>query len=198
MNGSITPTTISDYYLKIQALTPVETDVAAKTTPLTQTAFTIPTLSVIIFLAIMIVGAFALLVTKSNQINKMLSLIVIAFVLSALHIGLKSGSSPVEYRPHASASDVPRNLTISKVTAKSFTVTWQTDSPESGAIRLSPYVDFSQLSQIFTQETDEPTQTHQLVISGLKPKTLYYFNVLSGANWYNDQGAPLKVVTSSK
>jgi hypothetical protein len=192
------PNSLADYYLKIQALTPVGEVDSTTSVSASSNSFQIPTLSIVIFLAVLVLGAFALLLTKSHQINKMLVLLVMAFVLSSVPLTLNSLSIPTGLESQASPQSVPKNVTVSSVSPSGFILTWETDQPESGAIRLSLDSKFESGSQTLVEAEGKLTTSHQLTITSLKPRTLYYFQLLSGSMWYEDQDKPLEVKTPGK
>ena len=179
---------LTSYYLKIQSLTPI-TEAASPPFPiLTPPTFQIPVFSIAIFLGVLIVGSFALLLTKSHQINKMLILLAIALVTSVLPLGLRSLSQQTTYLSQANVPFPPKNVIVSQVSATSFLITWQTDKPETGALRLYP-------SRILTEGSGDRAQNHLLLVDQLKPGTEYTFIILSGTQWFDHQGQPIPVKT---
>jgi hypothetical protein len=195
---SISPSnSLTDYYLKIQALTPITSTDSQTVTAGVVNNFQIPTLSVVIFLAVLIVGAFALLLTKSHQLNKMFFLLTLAFILSAVPLTIQSTATRLDYQSQAGPILAPKNIVVKEVTSSRMIITWVTDKPETGAIRLGPTSSLGSDAKIYSEDQTELFTNHQLEITSLQPRTRYYFILLSGSQWFNDQGKPIEVKTAS-
>jgi len=196
MSPSVQPETMQDYYLKIQALTPAGDQNVSQAGQAAGSALQIPALSIVIFLTVLVIGAFTLLVTKSHQINKMLVLLAMAFIVSAVPIAMRSLAEPVSYRPLAGPQAVPKNVVINKVSSTGFNISWETDRPESGTIRLGPTSSLLTDARVFSEAEGQTSTSHLIEITGLKPFTSYYLVILSGSQWFNNQGQPIKVQTA--
>lgn len=195
MDQVLTSPSVTDYYLTIQALTPVDPANFDQSTMITSTPpWQIPTLSVLIFLGVLLLGAFGLLLTKSHQLNKMFMLITLAFILSAVPLGLKTLDQPAQYRSLADVPSPPTQVTVSQPTRSALTLNWHSARPDLGAIRLAGD---SQLAHawVVNEPVSTPLTDHSVTISNLQPKTTYYLLVLSGSDWYGNQGQPIQVTT---
>lgn len=195
MASSVAAQSVTDYYLTIQALTPVQESGNSPSVVSSPNAWQIPTLSVLVFLGVLIIGAFGLLLTKSHQLNKMMVLITLAFVLSAVPLGLRSLNQNTHYQSQAGVPLPPTQVVITQPSTNAFTVSWHTDKPDLGALRVSPDPQFSQ-AWVVNEPGTIPGTEHLVTLNHLQPKTTYYLHILSGSSWYDNHGQPIVVTTA--
>jgi hypothetical protein len=194
---------IKTHYLQVQALTPE--------TPLTVPPSSAPTtnaitdilasgglpLSLGIFFVLLTVGIIALLVTKVQDFNKILTISFLALVTSAIPYGTKLATETTRLQSRASIVSIPKNVEVSNVTATGFDVMWQTDTPNSGALRLRSDQDKKSAQTVYQEPDTDPITSHKISLTNLDPQTTYYFELLSGSVWFNQNGKPLVVATTS-
>lgn len=65
---------------------------------------------------------------------------------------------------------------LNSVTETSVTVTWTTNVPASGEIEYGLSLEDIDMSE---EESGSPSTSHEVVLTGLTPNTVYYFNILS-------------------
>ena len=101
---------------------------------------------------------------------------------------------PTKLLIEAAPGSVPENVSAVAITTNSFTVEWQTKAEVVGMVKYGS--DPKQLNFFALDEKGNiPTTTHRVKIENLKPKTQYYFEVISGQLRFNDDGKPLEVET---
>lgn len=153
--------------------------------------------SVFIFSAVLLVGMVILLVTRTNNLNKTLIVISIAFLTSIIPLGLRSLNRETQVTSQAASVNTPHSLIIDQVTQDGFNLSWQTDTPSVGTIRLKARDEPPALKRILTEDSNIEIKTHFIGILGLMPGTVYEFEILSGDTWYG-KGASSYTVTTLK
>ncbi len=112
---------------------------------------------------------------------------LVGLLLLALFVGVfivlfeRSASSPAK----ADSLTSPKNIIVTNVTDKSFTVTWTTDTPTTGALSVTGE---GTKSQTVFDERDiagrkdmmESYRTHSATLRNAEPETIYTFSFLSG------------------
>lgn len=99
----------------------------------------------------------------------------------------------------ASPSERPTNIQFTNVTDSTFTVTWVTSAPATGAVVLTGP---QQRPQTFIDERDGngklgKYQSHSVIVRNLKPDTDFSLKILSNAQEYFDAGGkPYHVQTA--
>ncbi len=66
------------------------------------------------------------------------------------------------------------NVKVVKATSTSMTIAWETNHPANGKVNYGLTVDYGQDTQ-----SDKRTFHHEFTVTGLKPKTTYYYEVMS-------------------
>jgi hypothetical protein len=190
---------ISQYYLKIQALTPASssqstTTAASPINPPKQTDYL--SLSMYIFFGMLLVGIFGLLLTKTKNINKMIAVLIISLVTSAIPLAMNLSQQPADISSQAGPELIPKNVIIDQVNKTGFNIYWYTDKIQVGVVKLSLSPDMKTSPQIISEPNTQAASQHQLTIDQLQPDTTYYLQVLSGSDWYDYQGQAIKITTT--
>lgn len=191
------------HYLKVQALSPVvnsSTPPAGSSSPadpffnfFTQN----PTsAALLIFCAFMVIGIIGLLITKVRNVNTILTLMFIAFMTSTIPYGTRIIQQQTHLESQAGPELTPKNLIIDNVTRTGFTIMWDTDNPNLGALRLKSSLDPTEIPKIASEPDGPPLNKHVITVNNLKSNTLYYVDILSGSTWYNNNGRSLEVKTA--
>lgn len=195
MSTPVPPPTATDYYLQIQALTPVNETSSSAAIQTSDLPIQLPFLTVVIFLTVLVIGAFALLITKSHQLNKMLVLLVLALTTSAIPMALQLVSAPASYQSQANVALTPRLVTVTAVTQYSFTISWTTDKPDIGSVRLVQLGAPAFSGLVVSEPTQVPSKQHALSPTNLVPGATYQVSILSGPQWYDNGGIPIIIHT---
>lgn len=125
----------------------------------------------------------------SNRFVSMVTLMVIAISIPVTVLILQSGS--LDLRFQAFGSDQPRNVVISDVKSNSFRVSWTTEKPVQGGIRL---VGEAGRAPIISEDS---TSKHSVQVTSLTPGTPYEFSVLSDGREHYDTGTSYFNVTTA-
>lgn len=122
----------------------------------------------------------------------------IIIVLAGIPLTTLTIKNQTILKSRASGSEEPRNIQITNISDKSFTITYQTDSPTTGSIS---YGNSKKLGESELEDTDKekgsfsPKKIHSISTKALMPSTKYYLTIISGSNTFLDKGAPLEIIT---
>lgn len=189
---------ISERYQQIQALTPSDESVDFQDTP-SITISTFLSMSLFIFFFVVIFfGFLPLVMQKFKDFNKFKMALLLAFVGAALPLTMGLMFDRTGLLTQATSEETPQNIII-EVEKEAFSVKWETAANQYGALRYGKEEDISKLDQTILEVNGlQDTQNHEVAVEGLEQETDYYFEILSGARWYDNQGRLLKVTTSSE
>lgn len=181
---------IISHYQTIQALTPTDESEASipDEPPISPSALLSMSLFVFFFVVVFL-GFFPLILEKFRNFKRFQSALVVAFIAGSIPLTLGLALQRSTFFTQASQSEIPKNVVISDVSQNSFKVTWETESEEYGALRFGtdPYT--SALDSTVLEEGGlNRKKQHMIVINQLEPNTNYYFEVLSGSRWYDNNG----------
>ncbi len=98
----------------------------------------------------------------------------------------------------ADSSSVVKEVKISNVADNSFSVSWITDQPVSGAVAYNDGKGFSRPvldDRAQSASLEDKFYTHHITIRFLKPKSTYSFKIISGSQEFNDPS--YKVTTAA-
>jgi hypothetical protein len=121
------------------------------------------------------------------------------FAIVLLVIGIVAGVFLIQtdkvFETSASPELSPKQVKITNITDKSFTVSWVTDQPSQGFIS---YGDSKSLGIVATQQSSLPkasTTVHHTTITSIKPNTTYYFKVGANDQLFDNNGQLYQVKT---
>lgn len=198
MEPSSTTNTVTNHYLQVQALTP-HSGVSSTPPPVGKTeeklTFDLSLTQALIFFALLFIGALGLLFARAKRGSAIFALITLAFITSALPVSMFIINRQTRLSSQAVPVSTPKNVIVDQVTNRGMRILWETDTPEVGVIRLRQTPESSPLNRIISEPEGVDIYSHVLAIADLAPNTLYYFEILSGGVWYDNQGQPLTVKT---
>jgi hypothetical protein len=117
--------------------------------------------------------------------------------LLILIIGVAAGIFLVQttqiLRPAASPEETPKNVRITNITDRSFTVSWVTDKATTGFVS---YGTSQNLGQTESRDKQVPTSLHHITITGLAPSTDYFFKIASQGRLFDNKGRPFQTKTA--
>jgi hypothetical protein len=184
------------YYSTVSTLTPkdaqavsVEEEVPAVTT--SETSLTLLTAPLLIFIGLFIMAIVVQLVQKVLTLKRLMGALAVSLIIAASPF-VSSLISERSNNPYLRADNsiTPKDLEIT-VTRESAEVRWKTGKPVTGAVRLiSIPVDIS----ITVIGNDGVSVTGHSVILPVNIPGTYFLEILSGDEWYNDHGHPLRIV----
>jgi len=137
---------------------------------------------------------------RERRIPTIVGLLLIGLAVMIFRVAFDR-ISPIFTR--ASTTFAPKNVTITNVSDSTFTVTWITAEPASGAIRLdgalskTTYFDERGTGQEkSTQPPPASYTTHSITVRNLKPEMTYTFQILSNGAIYQNEGKSYEVRTA--
>lgn len=89
------------------------------------------------------------------------------------------------------STDAPQNISLAKRSSNAITITWTTDSDTTGIVEYGTSADDLR----FTQPSLNPSTTHRVALTLLKPDTTYYYRIKVGENVYDNGGVPYTFTT---
>lgn len=105
------------------------------------------------------------------------------------------------FLPRASEDAVPKQVRITNITERGFSVSFVTDESSPGFLRYG--TDPGRLNTQVRDDRDQltgaatPYQTHHITVSGLQPSTQYYFTLGTSSNSrFDNNGQPFSVRTA--
>ncbi len=126
----------------------------------------------------------------------MKSKIKLALLITILFLGGVAAVMGVKvartYFSGAAAGTAPQNVRI-LADKTSATITWQTDKNAMGVVEYGA----NQASLLLRALENTPTTSHRVVLSPLKPGTVYYFRIRVGDEVYDNNGLPYSFRTKS-
>ncbi len=97
----------------------------------------------------------------------------------------------VVYQEKASPQQAPREIRLTNLSENSVSVSWLTEEPVLGGVI---YGVNSSLSSSFVglddRGEDVVSSLHHVTLKNLKPEITYYFRLISGAGYFDNQGTP--------
>jgi hypothetical protein len=189
---------INQYYLRVEALTkvssstnPPENPKRPTHLPFSLTSYT--QLAIYIFFGMIVIGALGLLITRTKQLNKMITVLILSLITSTIPLGLNLTREKIDLQSKASQESTPTQVYVFPPQVNSISIQWRTDKPQVGVVRISQSPDVTTNPRLISEQS--ATTIHSIAIDQLRPNTTYYLEILSGAEWYNDDGQPLEVKT---
>jgi hypothetical protein len=135
-----------------------------------------------------------------KQIPTILGLVILfAAMISGVFL---FGQGTGVFAPRATPETTPKNIVISNVTDKAFTVSFFTDESTIGFVKYG-----EQEGKYDKQSSDDRDQLsgivkdyrlHQVTVRGLQANTTYYYVLGTGSNTFDNQGQPYIIQTAAK
>lgn len=132
---------------------------------------------------------------QQRKIPTIIGLLLIMGVVGVVIVLFENASRS---QSRASGSEQPKNIQLTNISSTSFTVTWLTDSPATGTVRLSVSALRSTTAFDDRDTNGKLTsyQAHSVTVRSLSPNTNYSLKILSNGKSYGDNGKPLSVHTA--
>lgn len=189
---------ISERYQQIQALTPNEETADLTGQPVVPISTFLSLSLFIFFFVVIFLGFLPLVIERFRDFKRFQMALLLAFVGAALPLtmGLLFQRSGLLTR--AAIEETPQNVRI--VTSENtIRASWETTGDQFGALRYGTEPYRKALTKTVLEIGGlERTKEHEVVVKNLEPETDYYFEILSGAGWYDNKGALLHVLTPAK
>lgn len=127
-----------------------------------------------------------------------LSILIVALIFGTIFIGKGSGV----FAPRATPETTPKNIRITNVTDRNFTVSFLTDAESEGFVKYGEEI--KKQDTRINDNRDQLSGTigkyrlHYITIRGIEAGKKYYFLVGSGDNTYDNNGSPFEITTAPK
>lgn len=121
-------------------------------------------------------------------------ILIIGVVIGVVFIDQDTG-----FLPRATPEFLPRSVKITNITSNGFTISWLTQEPATGIVKLG---NTTSLDITIEDDRDQLSgqtgsfRTHYVTIKGLLPNTKYYFKIESQGTIYDAQGQPFSISTA--
>ena len=131
-----------------------------------------------------------------KRIPTLLSLILIVISIVITSFLVRRETSIVS---RADITQTPQNVKITNISDKSFTISYITEVANIGSVNFG--VD-ANLGQAGLDDKDQetglirPRRIHSFTLKNLKPKTTYFFAIVSGKNTFLENDVPYKATTA--
>ena len=179
----------------------IEKDIEAGLTPIGpfipqpfpwgQIVLAVGTCAVVFFFFLTILPRLASNTLRFGGIATLLIAVGLSLLLPFTLYALRS---PTKTLIKAAPGTIPKNVSVTEVTTSSFTVEWETPAEAIGMVKYGTTADDLTFFAL-DEKGNISTQTHRVKVQNLKPKTGYFFEIVSGQLRFNDNGQPLEVET---
>lgn len=135
---------------------------------------------------------------KKSTIPIIFSLILL---LTGAFVGVLFLGDDVGFLPRAAPEYLPENIRVTNVSDTGFTVSWTTQEPTIGFIRVGIIRDKFNLTFVDDRDqlsgNNESFRTHHISAYNLEPNTTYYYTIGShNQSSYDNAGTPYQIVTA--
>lgn len=142
---------------------------------------------------LLFLGAIGIqLLTRVLDWKKTATTFVVALMLAILPMSVRVALNVTSLQTRASPDEVPHNVRTTQLTTRSEIITWETDAFKVGAVRFAPPSLLSESSTTVIADGGKRTQKHTARIENLEQGGAYEFEILSGSQWYTNDGQSLR------
>ncbi len=130
-----------------------------------------------------------------KRISTFLALFMITIGIVATSFLVKRGTN---FIGKAGPSELPQNILVTNISDTSFTVSYKTSDSVLGTISFGTDKNLGSNSLDDRDQIDGNVKNyniHSITAKNLKPKTLYFFIILSGQNTFSNNGQSFEVTT---
>lgn len=190
---------IKGYYATVHALTPkeqtqVEPAVSSSTSPFAFLFSPLMIYAVSVLFVVFFVGALILqAVHKSLDLRRTIMTLVVALLLASTPLTLRTALQVNTLESKAAPDEVPRNVEIIQTSEDTILVSWETQTQKLGTLRVGEAPLAMDKSRIIIGNNGSKTSLHKIAVGGLFKGKEYEIEILSGKNWYDNSGEPLKI-----
>lgn len=187
-----------NYFVSIDQLTAHNTVKAEESTRLPSQASTVATMGqfspfmpFVLFGLLFCIALGIQLTNRFRDSKHILMSVLISFAVASIPAMLAYVGEGGRQQVTASPQEIPKHVVVQRRDATSVFVTWNTDAPTIGVIRLwgTPPVDGGRL---FVANKQAEAGEHTVLIDGLTGKNEYQFQILSGTTWYDNNGQNIR------
>jgi len=133
-----------------------------------------------------------------NKIKKLPTILALLILLSGVTVGVFLVRREIRQTLQASPEITPKQVKVTNITDKSFSVSWITDGAVAGSIRFGPDSEMGLTAlddrDAISGNTDNFT-THHISVKNLQPATKYSFKIISRDKEFDDNGQAYNLTT---
>ena len=190
------PLNVGQYYLQVQALTPVaqrdpDLGVDPTTAKVMASKTLLPQIIFLVIATLLLVGMLSGGVLKLAKFSRSLKVLGLILVLP---VSLWLMNSRTRIESQAGPEHIPKNVVVSSVTTEGFDISWDTSAETYGVIRMADNKLMVPILMVEYSQTEESTR-HLVKVRGLVAGKEYFVEILSEESWYDNGGEPLVVKT---
>ncbi|OGY20784.1 MAG: hypothetical protein A3A65_01255 [Candidatus Chisholmbacteria bacterium RIFCSPLOWO2_01_FULL_49_14] len=188
---------LEEHNQQIQALSPTEESLSQVPDDSALPVTTFLSLSIFIFFFVVVfLGFLPLVIERFRDFKRFQMALLVAFVAGAIPLTMGMVLQRSGVLTKASVLETPQDVQVSGISTESFRVTWETTDTQYGALRYGNEPFSEALEQTALEVGGlQRTNEHSVVVKNLEPDTDYYFELLSGAHWFDQGGVLLSVHT---
>jgi len=142
--------------------------------------------------------------SKKLAARKQIPTVLGLFILFAALISgvLLFGQGTGVFAPRATPQTTPKNIRVSNVTDKTFTISFYTDESTTAFIKYGE--DLKKLDRQASDDRDQLSgvvkdyRLHHITVRSLNPGTDYYYVLGTGSSTFDNEGQPYKITTVVK
>jgi uncharacterized membrane protein len=179
---------IGNHFQEIQALTVIDSNLPPENlnTP-NQAAFFFP----IFFFILLCIGVFGWqFYSRLKDFSRILMVLAVGLVLGMVPLTVNILNSRSTNTLTKAVTDfTPQRVILEEVGPNEYRLSWRTQVPTYGAVKLSTARDMKTNTSIIKDGRMNLVHSHTL--TQLKPGITYYIEILSDTRWYNHQGQPI-------
>jgi len=191
---------IGAYYAQVYALTPKEEVIIRSSEGVEKDLFkstiSSPDFVLVLFGIFIFLLSGAIIIQAVNKVldykRTIMTLIVCLMVISVPLLMRNALYSTFQLR--AGPQEAPRNIELKQNSPSSIKVSWETQEPRTGAVRVGKAPLNLDQSRVTIGDQGKLTKLHSLEIDRLEAGFEYEAELLSGKTWYDDNGKPLKFI----
>ena len=203
-NPTNEPLAVANYFVTINQLSahnaPHTQEEGAQTTPPVATgplSMIMPYASVILFV-LLFIAAFGIQLMRSIRNTKqIITAVMIALFAASIPTILTYVGEGSRQEARAGPEEVPMTVVVQREASDAVHITWKTDAMRIGVVKLGEVPFDANTAKVYVADDQQPVQLHTAIISGLKDKHRYEFEILSGKTWYDNNGTYIPFTFSS-
>jgi hypothetical protein len=138
---------------------------------------------------LLFVAAFGIQVTNGvRNARHVITAFTIALFAASIPLILSYIQLGTGQTVRAGPEEIPRNVRVIQLSKNSSRISWNTDAPRIGVVRIGEVPMTEINSRIVVANERQSVQEHIVDVPGLMDGHRYEFEILSGHTWYDNNG----------
>jgi hypothetical protein len=152
----------------------------------------------ILFFLLFTVSFGLLIINKVWNWKRSVGAMVLALCLAGIPFVVSAIKQGVVTQYQAGSSEYPRRVKVMPKPPDSVIVSWDTDIPTVGAVRLGQSPLIMETAMVFIADNGQKIAKHTVVAENIRSGSVVELEIFSGTRWYNDGGKPLRFSAALK